>query len=104
MSDVTTRSRAHKGRAPRQAGENRWLQGSSVGLIAWINSYWDTSSQDYYLSLIGDKENHLKLTGSWEVMYGEQDTFIHILEYEGFKGLDDTLALVRKTNVSVLNL
>lgn len=37
-------------------------------------------------------------------MYGEQDTFIHILEYEGFKGLDDTLALVRKTNVSVLNL
>ena len=60
-----------------------------------------TPSQDYYTTLVGDKANHLKLTGSWEVKYGEQDTFVHILEYDGFKGLDDTLALIRKTNVRV---
>ncbi|TIB67610.1 hypothetical protein E3Q24_04130 [Wallemia mellicola] len=87
----------------RSVGRNKYIHEIQKHHVkpAKIDDY-KAAVQDYYLSLIGDKENHLKLTGSWEVMYGEQDTFIHILEYEGFKGLDDTLALIRKTNANAL--
>ena len=61
-------------------------------------------SEDYYTSLVGDPSNHVKLTGSWESVYGEQDTFIHILEYDGFKGMDDTLRILRNSDVCETNL
>ena len=31
--------------------------------------------KDYYASIKDDPELHVKLTGSWEVTVGEQDTF-----------------------------
>lgn len=41
----------------------------------------------------------MKLTGSWEVLVGELDTYIHILEYENYGGYDKTNGLVRELEV-----
>lgn len=34
-----------------------------------------SSSASYYASIKDDPELHVKLTGSWETLIGEQDTF-----------------------------
>lgn len=31
--------------------------------------------EEYYTGIIGDPELHVKLSGSWETLIGEQDTF-----------------------------
>lgn len=59
----------------------------------------------------------MKLSGSWEVIVGEQDTFcesstllrpwtqltearpVHILEYENYAGYDKTVAKIRQSDV-----
>ncbi|KDQ63122.1 hypothetical protein JAAARDRAFT_168615 [Jaapia argillacea MUCL 33604] len=48
------------------------------------------AAEKYYTGIIADPELHLKLSGSWEVLLGEQDTFLHILEYENYAGYDKT--------------
>lgn len=45
----------------------------------------------------------VKLTGSWETLVGEQDTFLHILEYENYAGYDKTTRLIKESKVFVLN-
>jgi hypothetical protein len=40
----------------------------------------------------------VKLTGNWETVVGEQDTFVHILEYENYSGLDRTLKLLKSSS------
>lgn len=42
----------------------------------------------------------VKLAGSWEVVVGQLDTYVHILEYENYGGYDKTSRLVRETAVS----
>lgn len=34
-----------------------------------------SSRQDYYAAIKDDPSLHVKLTGSWETVVGEQDTF-----------------------------
>jgi len=51
----------------------------------------------YYLGIKDDPRLHVKLTGSWETLVGEQDTFVHILEYENYGGLEATMKLLRTT-------
>ena len=49
----------------------------------------------------------VKLTASWETVVGSVGEFTHVLEYEGFKGFDETSRALRKDKVScssVLNL
>lgn len=41
----------------------------------------------------------MKLTGNWETLVGEQDTFVHILEYEHYGGYDKTTQLLKTSEV-----
>lgn len=61
-------------------------------------------SEKYFTGIKDDPALHVKLTGSWEVVVGEQDTFVHILEYENYHGFDKTTALIRNSGVSFLQL
>jgi hypothetical protein len=53
---------------------------------------------EYYSSIASDPRLNVKLTGSWETLIGEQDTFVHILEYENYKGYDRSVALMREAS------
>ncbi|KAG6919019.1 hypothetical protein DXG01_009729 [Tephrocybe rancida] len=55
------------------------------------------AAEAYYMGIKDDPKLHVKLTGSWETVVGEQDTFFHILEYENYGGLDKTNGLVRSS-------
>ncbi|CAD6583015.1 MAG: hypothetical protein CYPHOPRED_002212 [Cyphobasidiales sp. Tagirdzhanova-0007] len=48
--------------------------------------------EEYYDKLAKDKQFDVKLTGSWEVVIGNLDTFYHIWEHSGFHGVDQIMA------------
>ncbi|GBE77428.1 NIPSNAP-domain-containing protein [Sparassis latifolia] len=56
------------------------------------------AAENYYAPIKDDPELHVKLTGSWEAVIGEQDTFFHILEYENYNGYDSTTQKIRKSD------
>jgi len=56
------------------------------------------AAEKYYTGIVSDPNLHVKLTGSWETVVGEQDTFIHILEYENYDGFDRSSRLLRETD------
>ncbi|KAH9837248.1 NIPSNAP-domain-containing protein [Rhodofomes roseus] len=56
------------------------------------------AAEQYYSIIKDDPELHVKLTGSWETVLGEQDTFVHILEYENYKGYDMTTKKIRDSD------
>ena len=58
-----------------------------------------STSERYYSNVRNDPQLGVKLTGSWEVLVGELDTYIHILEYENYGGYDKTNGLVRELEV-----
>ncbi|KAF8512846.1 NIPSNAP-domain-containing protein [Hysterangium stoloniferum] len=59
------------------------------------------AAEKFYTTVVADSEMKIKLTGNWEVVVGEQDTFgkpiqrtsLHIMEYENFHGYDRALRL-----------
>ncbi|KZO96386.1 NIPSNAP-domain-containing protein [Calocera viscosa TUFC12733] len=51
--------------------------------------------ETYLTGIIANAEFHVKLSGSWEKIVGEQDTFVHILEYENYAGHDQSTKLIR---------
>jgi len=53
---------------------------------------------EYYTGIKDDPELHVKLSGSWETVIGEQDTFYHVLEYENYGGLDKTTRLIQNSD------
>jgi len=53
----------------------------------------------YYKGIQGDARLCVKLTGNWETLVGDQDTFVHILEYENYAGYDKTTQLIRSSEV-----
>lgn len=81
-------------------------------------------SERYYGTIKDDPRLHVKLTGSWETLVGNQDMFgkyfslcaiivvhpfflqtaVHILEYENYAGYDKTLELIRNSEVVPLIL
>jgi hypothetical protein len=50
---------------------------------------------DYYKSIADSPEFALRLTGSWEIIVGELDTFVHIWEYEQMGGFESSKYKVR---------
>ncbi|KAI0257062.1 NIPSNAP-domain-containing protein [Lactifluus subvellereus] len=46
-------------------------------------------AEQYYTGLRDDPELQIKLSGNFEALVGDQDTFYHILEYENHSGLDN---------------
>ena len=53
----------------------------------------------YYKGIQSDSRLGVKLTGNWETLVGDQDTFIHILEYENYGGYDKATQVVRTSEV-----
>ncbi|GAA5861459.1 hypothetical protein JCM8547_006134 [Rhodosporidiobolus lusitaniae] len=49
----------------------------------------------YYAGIHSSPEFEARLTGSWEVVVGEVDMFVHIFEYEGLAGFEKTKAAIR---------
>jgi len=45
----------------------------------------------FYDSLAKNPDVDIKLTGSWEVIVGELDTFYHVWEHSGFHGYDEVV-------------
>lgn len=43
----------------------------------------------------------VKLTASWETVVGSVGEFTHVLEYEGYKGFDETSRALRTDQVSL---
>ncbi|KAF8602047.1 NIPSNAP-domain-containing protein [Ceratobasidium sp. AG-I] len=52
---------------------------------------------EHYAALLANPDLHVKLTGSWEHVIGELDTFVHILEYENYGGFDRTTVAARNS-------
>lgn len=57
------------------------------------------TSEVYYRGLLEDARLQIKLTGNWETSVGEQDTFLHILEYENYAGFDKATELIKNSKV-----
>ncbi|CAK5280630.1 unnamed protein product [Mycena citricolor] len=82
----------------KQAGELDVLQHSRlVGRGKYVHGFdvhrvrpdktdeYKAAAEEYYMGVKNDPELRTKLTGNWEVLVGEEDTFIHILEFEGYE-------------------
>lgn len=57
-------------------------------------------SEVYYKGLLEDARLQIKLTGNWEICIGEQDAFVHILEYENYAGFDKATETIKNSRVS----
>ncbi|SCZ93629.1 BZ3500_MvSof-1268-A1-R1_Chr6-3g08782 [Microbotryum saponariae] len=57
----------------------------------------------YYKGIHESEDFHAKLTGSWEIVVGEVDTFVHIFEYEGLTGFEKTKAQIKASHASLLS-
>jgi len=55
------------------------------------------ASEKYFTAVASDKELKVKLTGSWEIVVGNLDTFVHILEYENYEGYDRSSQLIQQS-------
>lgn len=53
----------------------------------------------YYKGIQEDSKLSVKLTGNWETIVGDQDTFVHILEYENYAGFDKSTHVIRNSEV-----
>lgn len=58
-------------------------------------------SKRFYTAIKDDPELQVKLTGSWETLVGEQDTFLHVLEYENYAGYDKTTRMIQASKVRI---
>ena len=65
------------------------------------------TAEKYYKKLMErgiDDLGGVKLTASWETVVGSVGEFTHVLEYEGFKGFDETSRALRKDKVSTASV
>lgn len=61
------------------------------------------AAEKYFKTLMErgiDELGGVKLTASWETVVGSVGEFTHVLEYEGFKGYDETSRALRTDKVS----
>ncbi|KAK0455880.1 NIPSNAP-domain-containing protein [Armillaria borealis] len=105
---ISVQSLLHGSPEAKKAGEVDILQHSRlVGRGKYVHGFevhrvksdkteeYKVAAERYYTGLLKDPEMKVKLTGSWETLVGEQDTFFHILEYENYGGYDKSSALAR---------
>ena len=63
------------------------------------------AAEKYFAKLMErgiDELGGVKLTASWETVVGSVGEFTHVLEYEGYKGYDETSRALRSDQVSRL--
>ena len=83
----------------------------------WLSQLTCGVREAYYTGIKDDPELHVKLSGSWETIIGEQDVFcgclvhlhrhahtltafaVHILEYENYSGYDKTTQKIKNSEV-----
>ncbi|KAI0363628.1 NIPSNAP-domain-containing protein [Pilatotrama ljubarskyi] len=82
----------------RLVARGKYVHGFEVHKVkpAAVEEYKKVA-EAYYTAIKDDPDLHVKLTGSWEAMVGEQDTFYHILEYENYSGFDKTTRKIRNS-------
>ncbi|KAI6136402.1 NIPSNAP-domain-containing protein [Pisolithus sp. B1] len=107
---ISVKSLLHGSPEAKQAGDIEILQHSRLvargkyvhGLEVHrvkpesIDKYKE-AAENYYAGIKSDTRLHVKLTGSWETLVGDQDVFVHILEYENYAGYDKTMDLIRNS-------
>ncbi|KAF5385325.1 hypothetical protein D9615_001196 [Tricholomella constricta] len=107
---ISVKSLLHGSPEAKKDGELDILQHSRiVGRGKYIHGFethrvkpdkteeYQRAAETYYLGIKDDPKLHVKLTGSWETVVGEQDSFTHILEYENYGGFDNTIQLLRSS-------
>jgi len=83
----------------RLVARGKYLHGFEVHRVKPdATDAYKKAAEKYYAAIKDDPKLHVKLTGSWETVVGEQDTFVHILEYENFSGYDKSTALIRESD------
>jgi len=105
---ISVQSLLHGSPEAKKAGDLDILQHSRiVGRGKYIHGFethrvkpdkteeYKKAAERYYTGIKADSRLHVKLTGNWETLVGEQDTFVHILEYENYGGYDKTTQLVK---------
>ncbi|BGP38860.1 hypothetical protein JCM10449v2_002798 [Rhodotorula kratochvilovae] len=53
--------------------------------------------EGYYRGIHESNEFDARLTGSWEIVVGDVDTFVHIWEYQGLGGFEHTKMAIRES-------
>jgi len=104
--NISVKSLLHGSPEAKKIGDAEILQHSrKVARGKYIHSFevhrvkpdaieqYKKAAETFYTAMVADSEMKIKLTGSWEVVVGEQDTFVHILEYENFVGYDRAVRL-----------
>ncbi|KAF8346944.1 NIPSNAP-domain-containing protein [Amanita rubescens] len=82
----------------RLVGRGKYVHGFEVHRVVPNKAEeYKRAAERYYTNVRNDPELGVKLAGSWEVVVGELDTYVHILEYENYGGYDKTSRLVRET-------
>jgi len=107
----TVKSILHGSPAAKKEGELEVQQHSRlVGRGKYIHSFethrvkpdqldaYKKAAEKFYAGVATDPTFHVKLTGSWETVIGELDTFVHILEYENYGGYDKSTQLIRESH------
>ncbi|KAJ7459180.1 hypothetical protein B0H11DRAFT_2060684 [Mycena galericulata] len=70
----------------RLVGRGKYIHGFEIHRVKPDKTEdYKKAAEKYYLGVKNDPELGTKLTGNWEVIVGEQDTFIHILEFDGYE-------------------
>jgi len=83
----------------RLVARGKYLHGFEVHRVKPDSTdAYKKAAEKYYSAIKDDPKLHVKLTGSWETIVGELDTFLHILEYENYEGYDKSTALIRESD------
>ncbi|KAJ7492354.1 hypothetical protein FB451DRAFT_1218039 [Mycena latifolia] len=70
----------------RLVGRGKYIHGFEIHRVKPDKTAeYKKAAEKYYMGVKNDADLRTKLTGNWEVIIGEQDTFIHILEFEGYE-------------------
>jgi len=84
----------------RVVARGKYLHGFEIHRVKpEAREAYKKAAEMYYTGIKDDAELHVKLTGNWETIVGELDTFFHILEYEHFHGYDKTTHLIRNSDI-----
>lgn len=85
----------------RLVARGKYVHGFEVHHVkpSAIDEY-KAAAEKYYAGIKDDSRLHVKLTGSWETLVGQQDIFVHILEYENYAGYDKTVGLIKNSEHS----
>ncbi|KAF9015675.1 NIPSNAP-domain-containing protein [Cyathus striatus] len=105
---ISVQSLLHGSEEAKKAGDLDIHQHSRlVGRGKYIHSFeahcvkpekiqeYKKAAERYYTGVKDDTQLRVKLTGSWETLVGQQNTFYHILEYENYGGYDKAHQILR---------